>query len=411
MAKKKRSGGSVFGKLSSAVSKGVQDHKDDETVLQGGGDLPAGIEGGIARLVLCKFDRYKSGDLEGEPYFMAQGVVVRPIELDGVVVEGLRTGIGPEPICETPSRSRKTVDDHVGYVLNHLRLLGVDTSELTTDTDMQEAAEALEEEQPHFRFRTWKGDPTPEYPNPRVRHDWRGVVTFDEEADDGIEDETEEEAPKKAAAKKGTKKKGAAKKKKGTKKKESLAELAEAADNGDTAAGAKLASLAEEAGIEDYEDYETWEEVADLLAEGPPEPEEEADEEEASDEMTLDELGAAANEGDETAIEALVTMAEAEGEDPDDYEQWSDLAMALSGAEDEENEEEEDGDEAEEDEEEEGFEPEKGDVYFYKPPKKRKKVECEVTAVFPGKETCNLKSLDDSMSYQKVPWSKLSEEA
>ena len=156
MAKQTLKSGLV-GKLGAKLSKAVEAHKGDETKFSGGGgDLPGGIENGIAQLVLCKFGVYEKGEFEGEYYWMAQGVVVSPKKHAGIVIEGLRTSIGPEAICDTPNKARKTTEEHVAWVLNEMRKLGVDTSELSGD-DLESTAEALQELGPHFRFRTWQG--------------------------------------------------------------------------------------------------------------------------------------------------------------------------------------------------------------------------------------------------------------
>ena len=51
--------------------------------------------------------------------------------------------------------------------------------------------------------------------------------------------------------------------------------------------------------------------------------------------------------------------------------------------------------------------PEVEEIYLFKPPGKKKAVECEVTAVFEGKRTCVLKNLDDNKSYKGVSWDSL----
>jgi hypothetical protein len=321
MAKKVRKG-TLASKLGAAGEKAVSSHRTDETVFDTGGDLPAGIEGGIAQLTECKFDTFKKGDNTGEYFFFASGAVKEPKRHDGVPIEGLHTRIGPEPLCDTPNRqSRPDVDAHVDWVMNEMRKLGVDTSELDIDS-LEEAAAAIKEEQPHFRFRTWKGDATEQYPNPRVNHVWSGACEYeegDEETDDVVDEtEEEDEAPE-----------------------EDLTALGKAADGDDEAAQTALSEKAEEAGI-----------------------------------------------------------------DPDDYDTWTEVAEAIEGAPEDEEEEEEE----EEDDTPSSFEPEKEEVYLYKPPRARKAIECEVMAVFPRKRTCNLKSLDDGKSFKNVPWEKLEED-
>jgi hypothetical protein len=103
----------------------------------------------------------------------------------------------------------------------------------------------------------------------------------------------------------------------------------------------------------------------------------------------------------------LSEKAEEAGIDPNDYATWTEVAEAIEGAgEEEEEEEEEDNDEKDDT----PFEPEKEEVYLFKPPRARKAIECEVTAVFPRKKSCNLKSLDDGKVFKGVPFDKLEEE-
>jgi hypothetical protein len=102
-------------------------------------------------------------------------------------------------------------------------------------------------------------------------------------------------------------------------------------------------------------------------------------------------------------------MAEEDGLDPDQYETWFDLAEAIrlkrtkkAGV----------GGKAKatpKKEEPEESVPEVGEVWYYKPPKSKKRVEVEVKAVFAGKKTANVKNIDDGKMFKAVPWSELSE--
>lgn len=168
-------------KLAGLLSKaGFKDRKTEETVMPGGGDLPAGIENAVAQLVECKFGEYKSGELEGELFWHAAGVIVSPEfftddQGNKIPIKGLRTSI-TEPLCDTPKSSgkKKTAGDHLSWILNELRKLGVNTAE-TGEDELEQVCETLKEEAPHFRFRTWKGEPTKDYPNPRTNHTWSGT--------------------------------------------------------------------------------------------------------------------------------------------------------------------------------------------------------------------------------------------
>lgn len=335
-------------KLGDKGRKAFDRHKADETNYGAGADLPAGIEAGIAQLVDCKFDTYKRGDNQGELYFYAAGVVKEPETFNGQHIAGLRTQIGPEPLCETPRRSRQTVEDHIDWILNEFRKLGVDTSEHDLD-DLEDVAAALVEDKPHFRFRTWQGQATEQFPNPRVNHDWRGACDYDEgdSTDDVVETSEydldnlghvtatlmeDQEEPEPIVKSKAIP--------------SDLDELAQNADAGDEASAEKLTDLAAKAGLDNsaVEDAESWESVVGMLREA-----------------DLDEDNEDKEEGEEQQSEA------------------------------------------------ETYVPEKGHIVFYKPPKKRKAIEVEVTAVFASKETCNVKDLADGKSYKAVPWSKLEE--
>lgn len=217
-------------------------HLKDAPVNYGvGTDLPAGVIG-VAQLTECKFDVYKNGEFVGEPYFYASGVVVSPEEFQGVRIAGAITQIGPEPLCDTPNRSRKTIDDHLAWVINEMKKLGVDTTQMSDEdwaTELEVAAEELKEQQPYFRFRTWQSRPTEQFPDPRVLHQWRGICEYEaKEAEPEVADNTEEEP--------------------------NYSVLTALADKGDEEAIAKLESLAEKAGIplREIEELQTWAEAA-----------------------------------------------------------------------------------------------------------------------------------------------------
>ena len=316
--------------LGVAGIKAFDAHKADDVQYGAGADLPAGIEGGIAELVDCKFDRYKSGDNVGKYYFYAAGVVHQPKEVGGVPVEGLRTSI-IEPICNTPNRSRETISDHLAWVINELQKLGVETASLDLG-GLEAVAEILKAEQTYFRFRTWQGQATEQFPNPRVNHDWRGVCDYSpdgaiavvDSTADAVEEEPEEEEAETPDA-------------------IDLLATDTKADNGDSDAEAQMVEAAEAVGI-DHTAYQTWEDVAHAI------PEQGSDEGESG---------------------------EKEGEGGEKEAPWQ---------------------------------PEKGEYYYYKPPRAKKRIECEITAVFTGKQTCSLASTDGSKAFKGVPWGKLEEE-
>lgn len=382
----KRETSALATKLGSKANKAVQTHRSDETYFGGGSDLPPGIENGIAQLAECKFDTYSKGDNQGEFYFYAAGIVKEPKEHDGIHVEGLRTSI-MEPLCDTPNRSRETVQEHIGWIMNEFRKLGTDTEEMEDVDDLEEMAATLKEESPTFRFRTWQGDPTPQFPDPRVNHQWRGLVNYTpDDEDDVVEDNDDEETSESSSE-------------------DNLTVLAELADGGDGSAQQKIKAAAKEADV-DTNAYDSWVEVVAAI-ESPEEDEveesedqeeeekEDQEEEEQAAEISLQDSGSMADDGDQEEVDKLTGLAEGIGIDPDDYETWADLAEAIRTNSSDDEEEEDD------------WSPDSGEVYFYKPPKKKKPVECEVVSVSKSKRTVTVRNLDDKETYKSVSWDAL----
>jgi len=378
-------------RLGAAGRKAHETHKADDTTLSGGGDLPAGIEGGIAKLTSVKFGEFAKGDFTGEPFFMAAGIVVEPKEHAGIPIEGLRTQIGPEPLCDTPKRSRATLDEHLAWVYNQFRLLGVDTESLDFDS-LEETAEALEGAGVYFRFRTWVGDATPQWPNPRTNHDWRGACDYDggDDQQDDVDDETggDEEPPFDAPDPGGP----------GDDLDDVLRDLLVAADGGDTEAQQTLSQRALDAGCLEtmVEGAEDWTAVAQMTRDA-----EQAPKMPSASEKSLFQLGGAADDGDEDAQNAITAAGEDAGVE-DEYETWTEWAKAIEAA-------GSDGGDKESAGRADDWEPAKEEVYFFKLPRARKTIEVKITDVFFDKQTCNLKSLDDGKIFKAVPWTKLTD--
>lgn len=416
-------------KLGDKLKKGFEEHKGDDLVLGGGGDLPAGIENGIAQLVECKFDQYKSGDLSGEYFFYAAAVVLAPSSIEildektkksrTIKIEGRRTQIGPEPICDTPKKGRKTVGDHVAWVLNEMRKLGIDTKDMDVN-DLEPTAAALKESGIKIQFRTWIGKPTTDFPNPRVNHEWQGAVEETSEESSGVVDETGGgEAGTEGTA--GTVETPADEIPFGS----SLDDLGVEAENGNEAAAIKLAERAEELLIPKtlVTNAANWAAVVKLIVDK--EAENEAKAKPATTpakkgpgakpkaapaappaEPTIAELGTKADEGDEEAGAKLSALCETAGLDVNQYGTWSEIAEALAAG------TEVAGDPGE-------IPPAVEDVHFYKIPVKgpggkvtpgKKPTECQVIAVDAENKTVDLKNLTDGKTtYKAVPWSDLGE--
>lgn len=192
---------SVLAALGDAGRRAHAKHKNDETKISNNGELPAGIENGIAQLTEMKFDKTAAGkENAGKLFFYAAGIVKKPKQIldasigDMVPVEGMRTSI-MEVLYDTPTRTRKTFDEHWAWVLNVLRVFGVDTSKIPEDQSYYQRIEAivqaLKTSKPpiFFRFRTWKGAKatTGQYKDqePRVNHTWGERVEFDDTTDPG----------------------------------------------------------------------------------------------------------------------------------------------------------------------------------------------------------------------------------
>lgn len=352
MAKAKSSVLSVLGnKLNAAHEK----HANDETKYDTNASLPSGIEGGVAKLITCKFDIYKEGDNKGKPYFRAEGIVVAPKDVDGIPLQGLRTSI-MHPMCDTTSNGKTTTfESHLEKVYNHLRLLGVNTAEIDP-SDLEDVAETLQESQPYFRFRTWKGEPTKMYPNPRVNQVWNGIIkdyVEEDSTEEVVEDDTAvvadepEPEPVKTVTKttkaKEPEKKVAATKKVVTKpiySLENLDKTLEAANSDDGDAQEALSNIAVEVGLTEDEanDAPSWQALYELIKE----------------------------KTDASSGDSAEGTSEENGE-----------------------------------EEEQVPTPEQGDVYQYQPKGAKKPIECQVTKVDEDTKTVNLKNMVDNKTVYK----------
>jgi hypothetical protein len=223
--------GGLVGKLGMQLKTAFEAHKNDEITLMGGGDLPP-INGGVAQLVECKFDVIKEGkEGAGNYFFFARGIVIEPKEVPGFgSVEGMGTSI-IETIADTPNKGRKTIGEHIAWVMNEMRKLGIDTADPNFTYDrLEDTAALLKELRPYFRFRTWVGkrqevmqkgngwwvDTKGPYASkeaaekanpfagkePRVTHDWRGVILdyVPPEAGAAVDDQTQAPGPKTGTA-------------------------------------------------------------------------------------------------------------------------------------------------------------------------------------------------------------------
>lgn len=368
---------SFFDAVGDKGLKSFEKHKGDETKFDSNARLPAGIENGIAKLTSLKIEKSKK---DGKPYFTAVGIVTAPASHDGAPIKGLRTSI-IEPVFDTPTRGRKTVDEHMEWILNEIRKLGLETEGMSKD-EFEEAIVALVEDGPLFRFRTWKGAVATSGPykdkEPRTNENWLGLIDADSveaSGDDDVgghvdEEESEEEEAEEKPAK--------------------------------TSAGGKGKKPAKKAAKEEE-----------------PEEEEEEEEEESSDdddeEFDVDAMVAKAKDEDDEdqadAQAALRKKAIALGCDEFKVKKaktWEAVGKMITEAMEKAD---EGGDEEEEEEEEEEDEtpvPKKGQALGWKNPKKKgKRTEVKVLAVDAKAKTVKVKDLDADKVVDGIPFAQL----
>lgn len=415
-----------------AIIKAGEAHRMDEVDFGGSIDLPAGINGGIAQLVDCKFDKFKTGKTVGQVFFYAAGIVVSPREHQGIQIEGMRTSI-MEAIGNTPDRSRKTMDDHMGWVQNELKKLGVKDPEALRTRVIEATCASLARARPFFRFRTWKGrkqvlaqcddgkwrlfdedekggrrlsDGTGAWltqkqaeeanpwagRDPKIQQFWLGKCTYTPDTSPGrhVTDGTAPARNGNGATSSPTKAPAA----------KSIHETyREAEENDENAANEEAVGgeISDESLNSELEDTEAGGGVGV----------------EAFDETNdLDGLLAKAKAKDAKAQTELREMAARAGyseEEIDGTDTWEDLVGLISNP----KEEGAGGKEDEPPPAPPAYVPSKEDNVYFRPTGKdgkpvRRDVECEVTRVNKKDDTCDLLNLDDRRTvYKAVPWDKI----
>lgn len=156
-----QSGKSMFAsQMGSTLNEAIAKHANDETdygIIR----IPHGIKNGRAQLVEMYFDKYASGPNKDKYYFRAVGVVLSPENVTNehgtIKCSGLQTSV-MEPVCETKTGAGKvtTKEDHIARVLNHMRMLGADTSQCNSAADLEMICNLLVESKPIFKFETSK---------------------------------------------------------------------------------------------------------------------------------------------------------------------------------------------------------------------------------------------------------------
>jgi len=373
---------SVLAKHAKTVNAAIAKHADDPTDY-GRLTIPPGINAGVARVTNVKFDEYKSGNNQGQPYFQVTGVCVEPksVVVDGQdrPAAGISFNFRIDLFDRRWGEGVKTAEEAFGEVQNEFRKFGLSTSGMSDYTEMEDLADVLNQERPYYRFSTQprkdRDTGKPDYnAEPWVRvHGSKGLEDYQPETGGGVTEHAEEAparpAPRQAAA------------------------PAKPTANGKPAA----APANPRGGGNDRAQPRKAPEP-----EPEPEPVEEA---QYSDQEDIDELVRRADDGDEDAQTRLDDMAKEAGKEKESkklttWKAVGDLLKGVMGA----------GEAADEPEPEEApaeeFVPAKGDVYNYKPKGARKASEHKVTAV--GKTTCSLQSLEDAKkTYKDVPFDQL----
>jgi hypothetical protein len=340
-------------------------------------DPPAGIDHGTASLVDCRAGVYNSGPNKGKLFFLAAAIIKTPKAFDGRKCEGIRIQY-MEPLCDTKTQKGKETkfDEHLANVYGWIKfhggeeLLAAASEDIAAGVDgaLEGVFQELKDAAPTIAYRTWKGKPTKDYPNPRVNVDFCGVC-----------EETEEE-------------------------------------------GGEADVIDESAADEAPADDDT---PAEEAAEEEAPAEEEATEEAAEDAPDLDALAKAADakKPNEAAIEQLQAIAIEAGVSEEDFTNAENYASVVEMIRELQNptDSEEAAEEEADAEEEVPADPEKGEVYSYvlidpktkkpvidpKTKKAKKPAQVEAVAVYKKNKTADVKNLADDKVIKGVAWDKL----
>jgi len=173
--------------LKKAAPSAHKKSRDTEVQVQGGG-LPEGIARGVAQFTDYKLGEISKGKAKGKKYMSLKSTVVEPSQYRGL------SAVKNIYFRETKNKS---IADQIVAFNNELKKLGADLSG-TTEDDWFEILDVLKDEGPYHYFHTWKGEATPQYPNPQVNTEFDGVMGLEDYSDpssvnDGVEDNTEVE--------------------------------------------------------------------------------------------------------------------------------------------------------------------------------------------------------------------------
>jgi len=161
-----QTGQSMLMGLGSRAEQFLDKRKAAEPELPGGGDLPPGIENGVAQVVLCGFGKVQAGKKNaGALFFQAQAVVKTPRTFD------LPKGQGTVPVAGRRTRIMKTLassaqlakgefdEKAMAWAQDQLKMLAGKDADPTLFTlqRLESTAVLIQKAKPHTLFRTWKG--------------------------------------------------------------------------------------------------------------------------------------------------------------------------------------------------------------------------------------------------------------
>jgi len=341
---------SILAQLGKRAQEAHAKHKSDTTRDDEFAKVPPGIINGVAQLVDAKVAKIKTGNNAGQPCFFARAICLSPetvLTKEGqrLKAQGLNTQIREE-LFETTNSKGVTIsfDTHWDEFYNHLRKLGVDTNSIQRAEDIET----------QILPALIKAAPCFQFRTSRSEptKEYPDPRTFENWG--GL-----------------------------------------IADYDPSAVTAEANGQQQQDSTPDAMTTSNDDSTGEAAATG-------------DEEMSLEELGAAADNKDEASIDALEQRADAAGiskEVVNSAESWADVASLIARR--------EAGDAEEEASAEVEWSPAVEEVYRYKPvdPKTKKPgkaVECQVTAVDGGKKTVNLKNLSNSkLIYKNVKWDAL----
>lgn len=177
--------------FSGSARKRYESKKHEEVQLPtGGGNLPAGIENGVARLLSLELQPPRKEDTDSLPWISIRGMVETPPEHDGVPVRGM------QDFFNLPGGRPKSEDEVVDRILGVLNTFGYDMDDCDwSEVEDNSVFQSIVESKVYFRFRTWQGQPTNDRPDPRVNRIFLAAAPgyeSDGEEDEEPEDDTEE---------------------------------------------------------------------------------------------------------------------------------------------------------------------------------------------------------------------------